>query len=329
MSDLFSKSRPVTSTQTTTLPQWLTDASKANINSANNLPGYSPFTGESVANLTPAQLQALGLTMGNAGRYGSTIDGAIGGANNAMGFQAPNVTAAGVGGDASALMNPYTSNVIDANNSELERQRQKEMLTNDATAQRFKAFGTDNHALMDTETNRNFDATRANTTAGLLSSGWQDALQKALAIGQGNQGAAISGAGINLQGANTAGNLAQTGAGINTGDVQGLLTAGGVQQGNQQQRDTFNYGEHMNQYNSLLQQLQARIQATSSAPHDTTQTTQSQQYYSPLGQIAGLGLGIAGLGMGGPLMAGIGGLAGSAAQGLGLFNPAGIAQGPG
>ena len=84
------KNNPVTkntsTVKSTTIPDWLTAASQNNISAANALPTYTPYAGEGVAGLTPAQLQAIQQAQGGATTGTGYIAGAIPGFTNAMNF---------------------------------------------------------------------------------------------------------------------------------------------------------------------------------------------------------------------------------------------------
>lgn len=292
------KAQPATEhkTETSTIPAWLTAASQGNIGYAGSLPDYVPFTGQGVAGLTPDQMRAFDLQRGGVGDWRSIFDPAVGGATRALNFATPMVSALGVASDAEGLMNPYIRSVVDATGAEIDRNRAIELGKVGGMAGR--AFGGDRHAVMEAETNRNFDALKAKTTADLMSSGYSDAVAKALGIATGNQNAAISGAGVNLAGTNALGGFADAVQRLRSGDVSGLLQTGGIQQGADQAQKTFDYQEFLRQVQSPYQKLQAMISAAGSAPHDTTKTTDSEKmtYSNPLGTYLGLGLGIAGLG---------------------------------
>ena len=296
MGSFFQKSQPVTQETKTTLPPWLTAAAQNNINYASSLPDMTPYTGPGTAGLTPEQLQAIALAAGQPGMYGSQFNNAFGGATNAMNFAAPMVSAGSVANDASGLMNPYIQNVINASNTDIDRQ--KAIALQQAGSQAARAGATaagvfdDRAGLLGTETERNFEDIRARTNSGLLSGGYSDALAKALGIAQGNQGAGLSGANINLQGANALGGLANTARTGDWGDITGLLNAGGVAQATDQAGKTFNYNEFIRQMQQPYQKLAAMQGVTAGAPHDSTTTgTQTQQQYSsPFMQMAGLGL---------------------------------------
>jgi hypothetical protein len=314
VSSLFNKSTPstTTTTQNTTIPSWLTNAAQGNISYANGIPQYTPYSGQPISGLTPAQLQAITTAINGAGAYTPALNGAITGANGAVNFTAPQLTTGGINANTSALMSPFTQGVVDTTNAEINRQRGLELNNNASAAATAHAFGTDSQANNDANTNRNFDQILAQTDAGLYNTGFNNAQGAAINMGNTNLQSILAGAGINLEGSGLLGNLAGLGTNITGATTNNLLNAGGVAQNTATQQGLFTAQQYQDAYNSLFQKLQGQTQAIGSAPHDTSQTgTQTTPYYySPLGQIAGIGLGIAGLGLGGPIGAGLGALPG-------------------
>ena len=159
-----------TTTETKKLPQWQEDFIREQI-----LPRgidiaeteYTPYTGETIAGMTPLQEQALsgfgGLDMG-----GQTYDQAIGVQQRLTGFDPRDMSAAqlaeaermqGVGAVRGArapgqigvntlaatsfdpYLSPYTQNVIELGQQDIERQRQMASNTLGAQAEAAGAFG--------------------------------------------------------------------------------------------------------------------------------------------------------------------------------------------
>jgi hypothetical protein len=294
-----SKSQPVTTTTnaSTSIPSWLTQAAQGNISNANALPGYTPYSGEMVAGLTPNQLQAIMTAYGNTGQGQGIIGSGVPGATSALNFTAPQLTAGSVGSDTSSLMNPYIGNVVDRTNAELDRQAQiaKQGNATQATAQ--GAFGGDRAAIMDAETQRNADTIKANTDANLYNTGYNTAQTGALTMGQANQTADINSILARIYGTNalTGAGSAYTGAGAT--DVNGLLTTGGAAQTTQTAQDQAQLQQYQAAYNSLLQKLGLQTSAIDTTPRTTTTagTQTSQTYTNPFAQAAGLGIAAAGL----------------------------------
>lgn len=237
----------------------------------------------------------------------------MGGAANAMNFAAPTTSIPGFNGQVQGLLNPYTQNVIDASNNDIERQRTLRQQQNDADSSRLGVFGGDRAAVVGAETNRNFDDIRASTTANLLNTGFNNATSTAMGINSQNNNSILQGAGINLSGSNSLANMAGQTSQLGQNDVAGLLNTGGVQYGQDQAGKTFDYNEFLRQLQQRYQQQGAVNSTLSSVPHDTTGTQTSQIYSNPLAGIAGIGLGIA---SGNPMamMSSVNGLLGGGAQ---------------
>lgn len=314
------KSQPVTekTQQQTDIPAWLSNAAQTNIRTAQNLPGYTPFTGQGVAPLTQDQLTAFGMARGNVGQGSAISLGAVPGATNAMNFAAPQVSTADIGSNIQGLLNPYVGAQIGDATKELERQRQIQEQRNGGAAAAGHAFGGDRQGVVDAMNDRDYTTLKNNAITGLLSGSYDKALGTATSVAQGNQNAALTGANINLAGTNSLASLGPLLQSLGINDVNSLLGTGAVQQQNQQAGNTFNYNEFLRQQGVPYQNLQATTSAIGSAPHGLTSngTTTKDVYSNPLAGIAGLG--IAGLGFmtGNPMM-GMSGLSGL----LGSSNP--------
>lgn len=302
-----SKPQPVTTNSSTSIPGWLTDASKFGTNMAEGSTAYTPYSGEGTAGMSPAQMQALGLSMKTAGTAGNVSMGALPGYSNAMSFGAPQMTGASVGANIQGLLSPYIQSQVDATNAQLDKNTTGAVSQTDQSLAAQHAFGGDRQALADAEVRNQGDMTKASTDAGIYNGGYNNALTASLGMGTSNQDAAIRGAGVNLAGANGMTGLGTTLGGLNLQDLQGLLSTGGVAQGTQQAADTFGVGQYNQQYQSQFQQMQALAQMLGAVPHDTSSTSTKTSYTNPWMQAAGLGLGLASIPMTGG--ASLGGMA--------------------
>ncbi len=314
-----------TSTQTTTLPQWLNNASQATYNSATGL-NTSPYSGQGVAGLTPQQIQAMQLEGQTVGQGTGIANGAVTGATNAMNFTAPQLTASGINSNVAGLMNPYQQSVVDAANAQIDRNNTLTKQANNSAAAKANAFGGDRAAIVNGMADRDANTNKATTDANLLQSGYNTALTTALNMGTANQGAAINGAAVNLNGANALSGIGTNITNLNNADVQGLLSSGGVLQNNNQAGLTFDYNNWLQSQQAALQKQQAMQNAVSGAKTDTTTngSTTTDQWSNPLMQIAGLGLGVAGLMSGNP--AGLSGISGLLGNGSSSGSPNGNFQ---
>lgn len=125
--------------------------------------------------------------------------------------------------DLSPYMNPYTKSVIDPTMAEMNRQEQLQSnnLASQATSQ--GAFGGDRFAIQQAENNRNFDAQRALTLAGLNQQNFGQA-----------QNAAQSDIATRMAAASGLGNMANMGFGWGDTLNKNQLAAGALQQNQQQ-----------------------------------------------------------------------------------------------
>src|SRR5215831_1418632 len=196
----MSKSQPIQQTQTqqNTIPPWLTQGSKTAVSQGENLPQWSgPYGGTNpYANLTPEQLQAMGLASSTAGAPAGLIGQAVPGASALMGFQAPQISAGGVNAATQQYMNPYIQSVIDASNRQLDVNAAQAMNAMDNSLAQQHAFGGDRQAIADAAIQNQGDITKAQTLSQLYSGGYGQALQSAMQQAAANQAAGIQGAGI-------------------------------------------------------------------------------------------------------------------------------------
>jgi len=156
-----------TKTQESKLPQWQEDFVREQI-----MPRgieiadteYTPYTGETIAGMTPTQQQALsgfgGLDMG-----GAAYDQAIAAQRGLAGFAPTGMGAVGAvssarapgqidvnqlaSTDLGAYISPYTQNVIDLGQQDIERQRQMASNTLGAQAEAADAFGGSRQAVQE------------------------------------------------------------------------------------------------------------------------------------------------------------------------------------
>lgn len=165
---------------------------------------FTPYEGDRVAGLSPTQqmgLQAVidaarsnvGVSAVNsainlatqAGTYQPTIVNAPTMATSTLAPVADvaaaavnrgdiaNVTAGSfLGGDMSAYMNPYISQVIETTMADLNRQRDMQRQADNARAVKAQAFGGSRQAVADAQTSESFNNTLASTLSGLYSQGY-------------------------------------------------------------------------------------------------------------------------------------------------------------
>ncbi len=260
------------------------------------------------------QTQQPNIFQQSAGAYTNALNTANSAAQSAgrisaRGASPGNVTAQDIsagqlsGTDLSPYMNPYTSEVIDASVSDLERARQQAMLQAGGQATQANAFGGSRHGVAMAETNRAFDDNMARTIAGLNSSNFTQAQQAgqfdinstlqadmsnqgaSLQAGIANQQARIQAAQVRAQAAaakaqaQTAaarmqGNLSNLGFGMGMNLNNAMFQQGGVQQGVQQQLIDQATGQYGGWVGAPMQGVQGVASAVGSSPTPQT-TTQS------------------------------------------------------
>ena len=314
-----------TKTQESKLPQWQEDFIRNEI-----LPRgieiadteYTPYTGETIAGMTPTQQQALsgfgGLNMG-----GEAYEQAAGVQQGLTGFRPSSMGAEGQVGvnqlattDLGAYMDPYTQNVIDLGQQDIERQRQMASNTLGAQAEAAGAFGGSRQAVQE-----GVLAGEALRQAGALSAQQrQQAFTQALQSGQfdiGNVQQAREAAAARAQAANAANFQGQfQGAGIQSAAANALgslagqqlqsqlaglgaqMSAGEQQRALEQAQLQSDYAMFQEQQAYPLSQLNAVLAAGSGVPAGLGTVTTRDPFggLSAVGSVLG---GIGGMGQGG------------------------------
>ena len=324
----MSKSQPVTqsSTQQTSIDPWLSQAAQGVAGQVGQLPGYQAYTGAGPAGLTPQQLQALGLSSQNAGQGQGIAMGAYNPLSALTGFNAPQVNAGSLNDQVAGLMSassPYTQNLINATNTQIDRNTAGAMNNADTSLAAQHAFGGSRQGVADAVVQNQGALQKNQTAAQLNQQGYNNALQTALSGQQGNQNAALQGGNLQLGAANALSGLGSNISGLNTQDLNNLLNAGGVAQNSQTAQNMFGYQNWMNNMTMPGQMLGQQASILGSLPHGQTQTGQQSQmsYTNPLMQLGGLGLGIGGMGLPGQNGQSGGTVGGSALKGLaGMFS---------
>lgn len=177
-------------------------------------PAQAAFAGNVTArNVTPSRAAYAGDVRAEPGQFAGNVTAGTVSPTTSFGQVQGGSFLSGPG--IGAYMNPFTSNVVDSALSDIERSRQ---LANQQGARSAGAstYGGSRNALVEAETNRGFTEQAARTAAQLRSQGFDTAaglmgadLSRGLQAGLANQQAAISGAGLGLQG-----QLANQGTGL-------------------------------------------------------------------------------------------------------------------
>ena len=268
---------------------------------AAGLGAYAPFF-QSAANQMGTGAQTIGTGLGTIGQGAQTLAGSTGAFDP---------------GSVSQFMNPYTEEVIEQTQKDIGRlgDRQQQALKDRAVAA--GAFGGGREAIGSAEIGRNVLDQQARTGAALRSQGFQQAMgqaqtafenqqrrqQQASQIfgGLGKVQAGIGGAQAGLGQA-----TAQLGLGLQGAqqrDVSSLLGLGGLEQAQQQagldafRRTIAERARSPYQNIGFLSDIFRGVPSTGG-----TFTQQQTQDPSMLSQVAGLGLGLAGLGQAYPNM---------------------------
>ena len=141
----------------------------------------------------------------------------------------------------SPYMNPYTEQVIQANQADILRGAQMGLNNLGAQAQAARAFGGSRHGVAEAELGRNVASQLAQSSAGLRQAGYTQAQQGALsdianrmAAQQYNVGSGLQGAQQRLAAANQLANISNLGFGMGQKVQQNLMQQGALQQGVQQ-----------------------------------------------------------------------------------------------
>lgn len=189
--------------------------------------------------------------------------------------------AAGMGPNIAQFQNPFTSQVINQSQSDLERQRQMATNTMGAQATAAGAFGGARHGVADALTNEGFARTGADMASGLRMQGFDTALQ----AGQAQQG-------LGLQAAGQLGSLSNLGFGFGQQIGQAQSGQGALQQAIQQQLIDAARGQYGGFTSAPQQSIQLPMAAVSGA--NMGQQTQTTSKQPGLFDYLGMGASLAG-----------------------------------
>jgi hypothetical protein len=259
---------------------------------------YMQYMGDRVAQFTPMQQQAFenaGL-MQTAPQLGDATalagQAGLGALNTQYTFNPSNFNSA----NAQSMMNPYMQNVVDIQQREAERQAGIAGTNQQAQATKAGAFGGGRDAIMRAEAARNLATQKGDIQAMGLNNAYNQAMQQYNTQYQQNAQQQQYGAGLGLQGlqtagtmANTLGTLGNTQYNQNMGINQMQNQMGGQQQ--QQVQNVLNnqFQDYQNYQNYPYKQLGFMSDMLRGLPL----TQQSSSVYatppSMMSQVAGLG----------------------------------------
>ena len=268
---------------------------------AAGLGAYAPFF-QSAANQMGTGAQTIGTGLGTISQGAQTLAGSTGAFDP---------------GSVSQFINPYTEEVIEQTQKDIGRlgDRQQQALKDRAVAA--GAFGGGREAIGSAEIGRNVLDQQARTGAALRSQGFQQAMGQAQTAFENQQrrqqqagqifgGLGTAQAGLGGQQAALGQATAQLGLGLQGAqqkDVSSLLGLGGLEQAQQQagldafRRTIAERARSPYQNIGFLSDIFRGVPSTGG-----TFTQQQTQDPSMLSQVAGLGLGLAGLGQAYPNM---------------------------
>jgi hypothetical protein len=297
----MSKAQPVTqqSTQTQTIDPWLASAASRVAGQTGSLPGYSAYTGAGPSGLTPAQLQAMGLSQYAQGQGAGIAGQAYNPLNSLTGFQGQMIDPTKLGADTQALMNPYIQSVINPASAAIDRNTTQAMNLSDTNLAQQHAFGGSRQGVASGVIAAKGALDKSTLTSQLMSQGYTAAQASALAEQQANQAAAQNAAQTRLGAANAMAGLGQTIGGLNTQDIANLMQTGNRAQDTANTQQQFQYQQWLNNLQMPGQLLAQQAGILGGLPHGGTTTGQQTQtsYSSPLMGALGLGLSVAGMGI--------------------------------
>jgi hypothetical protein len=318
----------VRSEQIQILPQYQENFLKdllASTSAYGNVPTYIPD--RFVAPFSPGQQAAIDLGLSGVGAYQplmqqgeQTLAGGLGTYNQAvqqsLGAAATTMGTMGAYDPRSyqAFMDPYTDEVINRAQADIQRQGDVAQQQIGAQAASSGAFGGSRQAVAEQELQRNLSDQMARTSAGLRSQGYQQAqnmAQQAFGdqmarqqnaaqlFGQVGQGLGTLAGGITRTGLSQAA-LGESAQAAQQRDINALMSLGGLeQQQAQNMYDAYRQTELERQYEPF-QRLSYMSDIFRGVPSSQTQlTSETSPSPSTFSQIAGIGLGLAGLNQGG------------------------------
>lgn len=176
-------------------------------------------------------------------------------------------------------MNPYTDQVVNQTQMDIERQRQMAMNDTAAAAQKANAFGGSRHGVAEGMTNQAFANASASALAPLRMQSYNNAFSNARA----DRGDRVAAAGQLGTLSNQAFNTGRT---IN----QDLAAQGLMQQGLNQALIDAAKGDFANYANSPLASLEAPLAAIGQPSSTTTSTTNNPGLLGTLGALKYIGI---------------------------------------
>lgn len=259
---------------------------------------YEQYMGERVAQFTPLQQQSYenAALMQTAPQLADATALAgmsgLGALNTQYTFKPSNFDAA----TAQSMMSPYMQNVVQRQQADAQRQADIARQAQGAQAARSGAFGGSGDYLMRAQAAGNLARQKGDIQASGLQNAYQQAMQQYNTQNQLNAQQQQFGAGLGLQGLQTANTAAQNLANIGQtqyGQNVGLLNVqnqfGGQQQQQVQNLLNNQYQDYLNYQNYPYKQLGFMSDMLRGLPLTQQSSTVYQTPPSMLSQVAGLG----------------------------------------
>jgi hypothetical protein len=207
---------------------------------------YTPYTGTQVAPISGSQQQ--GITQAKTAATDGRASGDIAQSENLAGQIAGNSWNSAT---AQKYMNPYTKNVTDVAQKQLNQQYANTIAGQDARATSQNAFGGDRAAL----TNANTTGQYLNESGNLAATNQAKAYDSAFHTWQADNARANTAASAYRASGN---DITQ----MNSAQIKDLLATGGIEQATQQMDLNSKYNNYLDQRGWAANQLQPLLQAT-------------------------------------------------------------------
>ena len=271
---------------------------------------YEEYPGQRISTFTPDQQSSFEGARNLQDTYlpsfnnaAQTYQNSLTQANKAVSDYNPNNVGAWTDAQRSQYMNPYITDVIGRAQAGAQRNFNESQAQRDASAKNASAFGGSRSAISNEMARRNYDNQLADTTAGLLNTGYGNAQQQFNADRQAQEAARQYAAKLGMEGAQFGLQAGQQMQGLGSeayrlGSAQSELLNkyGTQQQGLQQKQYDVDYGNFINQRDQERNNigfLSSLLRGVPVQPQSNVITYQQQP--DALTQLGGLGLGAYGL----------------------------------
>jgi hypothetical protein len=283
-----------TSTQTQTAPSWLQNAAQNNVNFAQNLQstGFTPYTGQQVADFSPQQEASFGLGTGIAGAVTPGVQLAGTGLESYL-QNAPNqptVSATPISANMSPYMSQYVNMALQPQLAQAANTYMQQSQAQQGAATSAGAFGDPRASLLQSNLGLNYSL----ENQGLVGNAYNAAFNTA--IGAGAQDTANQLTAQTTNAANRNVGLQEELAGVNTGFGQGtnatnlINTLGGQQTAQSQAQLNAMYNQYLmaQQYPfQTTQLLNSTMGAALPTNMTTTTTAPNNAGFGILGSLLG------------------------------------------